>query len=1048
MRISLLALVFVLITFVGWSEGDAPQAICPTIFMSGNDVSCYGGVSDGNAYVTAIDGSGNYTYTWSNTVGGVNVTGPSNPGLSVGTYTVNVKDNVTGCTIIGSFVVGSPDPISTSASITDVDCFAQNTGAVDMTTIGGVAPYQFSWSNGATTEDLSGVGANNYTVNITDDNGCQYSKSYIVTQPIEALSGSGAVTDVACFGTATGSINVDVWGGTPSYAYTWDSGQPTQDVSNIVEGNYSVTVEDANGCTLTLPFYVGQPNILAGSGGSTAVLCYGEATGSVYYNPTGGTSPYDYSWQNSLSLFSENNSVLSNIPADDYQVTVTDANGCEYVDVINVAQPSALDISYTFSNVSCYGGNDGQIDVLVTGGIPTYSYEWTNSTNANVSTNEDITSGVAAIYDLTVTDYNGCEAYLQHEITQPNLPISFTYEVVDVLCFGENTGAVDLTVSGGTIPYTYSWTSGQVTEDINNVLSGTYGFTITDANGCIETSSAFIDQPLAPLQVTNTITDANCFGDSNGAIDLTVTGGTSPYTYTWDNSTFNLSYTQEDLIDFPADDYRYEVTDANGCTEVDTLTINQPDQLQVTYVQTDVLCYGESTGVVDITVTGGVLDYTYLWTNNNSTEDLINVPYGPYSVLVTDDHNCTVSEDFVITQPSDTMSFTFDVFDVHCNNGSNGEIDLFMAGGTPSYSYLWSNGETTSSIDNLTEGFYSFTTTDNNGCVFEDSIYVAQPDPFTTNEAIVPVSCYGGSDGVIDITPMGGTTPYSYFWLNSTFALSTQTEDLVDFVADTYQLEVTDSNGCVYEFFFDLPQPDSIFIDYEVTQVTCYGYSDGEVDVTVTGGNPGYLYDWSDGSTNEDLIGVVSDTFQLIVTDTKECKDTLTVFVPQPDSMIVYLDHDPVTCIDQSNGVAYVEVTGGNGGYMYDWSNGGVDDVNGGLSSETYLLTVTDILGCYVDTSIFITKIDAPCIDPPNAFTPNNDMYNDTWRIDNLDLYPNMHLQIFNKWGTLVNEQVGTYEEWDGKINGVDAPSSTYYWVIHLNYLDRSSVSGYVTIVR
>jgi gliding motility-associated-like protein len=1014
--------------------------------MSGTDVSCYG-QTDGSASVFAFNGSGTYTYTWSN---GINT--PNNPGLGVGTYTVNVKDEVSGCTIIGAFVVGSPDPISMSTVITDVLCHGNFTGAINVTTIGGTASppgdYSFSWSNGASTEDLTNIEAGNYQLNVVDDNGCTGSMIYTVIEPLEAIAGSAIVSDALCFGTPTGTINLSVWGGTPAYSYVWNSGQSTQDISNLGAAAYSVAITDLNGCTLNLAYNIGQPAVLNGTIGSTDVLCFGESTGVAYVNPTGGTTPYSYEWQNSVNLFAINAATLTNVPADAYQVTVTDNNGCEYVDVVNVLEPAELLLTNTYVDVSCYGGNNGAINLTVTGGIPAYNYTWTNSLGAIVGTSQDLLTLVAEIYSVEVVDNNGCIANLTQEIIQPNLPISTTTDVVDVLCFGENTGEIDLTASGGTPPFSFSWTSGQSTEDILNMLAGTYGYTVIDNNGCVETGSAFIDQPLAPLDVTFIITDVNCFGESNGSIDLTVTGGTAPYTFTWTNSTYSLSYTQEDLINFVADSYRFEVTDANGCTFADTLEINQPDEIVLTLNPTHVLCYGEATGSIDLTVVGGVAPYTYLWNTGFTTEDLSGLIAGNYSVTVTDDHNCDMSASITINQPLDTMSFTFDVFDVECNNGTNGEIDLYMAGGTPPYVYSWTNGATISSIENLTAGYYAFTVTDFNGCVFQDSIRVNQPDPFLANEVITPVSCYGGSDGAIDITPTGGTPPFAYSWFNSTFALAEQAQDLVDYVADVYQLEIVDSNGCFYEMFMEITQPDSLIINYTIKPVTCYGWSDGAIDVTITGGNPPYSFTWSNGNLTEDLIDVVSDTFQMIVLDTKGCTDTLTQLVPQPDTLIIVFEHDPASCIDAADGVGYAYPQGGNGGYMYDWSNGATTQIATGFTNDYHYLTVTDVLGCVATDTLYITALDAPCLDPPNAFTPNGDVYNDDWRIDNFEFYPDAHLQVFNKWGNKIHEQIGVYEPWDGTINGSPAPSDTYYWIIHVNYLDRESVRGNVTILR
>lgn len=1023
---------------------------CPTIQMSGSSVSCYGG-SDGAASVTIISGgSGNYSYTWSVSPGNTN----SINGLSAGTYTVNVKDNVSGCTVIGAYVVGSPDAISVSGTVTDVNCKNASTGAIDISVSGGSGSYTYDWNNIATgpePQDNIGIPDGTYQVIVTDNNGCKDTSSYVISEPAAALGASGVTSNISCSSGSDGEITITTWGGTPSYAFDWDNipGSPDpQSQTGLTAGTYNLTVTDSKGCTYGLSFNLTQPNILGGTISQTDVLCYGDATGTVSFSALGGTMPYSYSWQNSTTLFAQNSSGLTNVVADNYQVTVTDGNGCTYVDSTVVNQPTQLSGSIVATNVSCYGGTDGSIDLTVNGGIATYSYNWTNSAPANVDTTEDLNNIPAEYYSVLVTDQNGCTITLDQEITQPSTPLNVTYSVSDVLCFGDNTGAIDLTVTGGTPNYLYAWTSGQNTEDVNNLVAGTYGYTVTDANGCFETGTVVVTQPAQPLSVTYAIDDVNCFGGSDGSIDLTVSGGTSPYTYEWQNSNYLLSNTSQDLINYPADDYRYEVTDANGCKAIDTLTISEPPLLETSVVGVDILCKGGNNGSVDLTITGGVVPYAYLWNTGDVTEDLNTLYAGYYEVTVTDFNGCTATDNITLTEPADSLEFTYTYEDVRCNDGTDGSIDLSVTGGTVPYFYNWSSGDTLSQIEDLTAGWYTFLVTDNNGCTIGDSVFIDQPDALTANEVITPVTCNGLSDGTIDISPTGGTMPYSYTWYNSTYTLSVQTEDLVNFPADTYQLEIVDTNDCFYEMFFVLPEPDSLVIEYTYEIVSCAGGADANILVDISGGNPAYTTVWSNGATTEDLFNIPADIYQLTVTDTKGCTDSIEVEIVEPEPITMTFEHVPVSCEDQKDGIAYAYPTGGNGGYYYLWSNGETSSTNTDLASQYYYLEVTDVLGCTATDSVFITKNPVGCLNPVTAFTPNGDVYNDTWVIDNTELYPDLEIQIFNKWGNLVHQQKGLYEPWDGTINGEQAPSEVYYWIINPNYLDREILKGNITIVR
>jgi gliding motility-associated-like protein len=1048
MKKNLLA-ALVLLSTAGFSYA---QPACPTVQMSGNDVSCYG-ESDGSVTATIISSPlSSYTYTWSDSS---QASGPSASltNLPAGTYTVNVTDGVSGCSVIGAFVVGSPDPIVITGIATDVDCHNDNTGSVDIDVTGGSGTYTYQWFNNSvlvqSTQDLTNASAGTYVVNVLAPNAaCSSSSTFIIDEPIESLQMSGVVTNVSCFATPTGAVDVSVWGGTPPYAYSWDSGATTEDISGVGSGNYTLTVTDSRMCTISTPYFVDQPTQLSGTMSATDVACFGNETGIVGVVANGGTAPYSYSWQNSTTLFAQDVATLTNVGAESYQVTITDANGCTWVGTQDVLEPTQLVGSVVSTNVTCNGLSDGSIDLTVSGGVGPYTYQWSNSVPVPVGSTEDLDSIPAETYTVLVTDANFCTITLTREVTQPPLPLAAATQVVDVLCFGENTGEIDLSINGGTPPYTYTWNTGQTTEDIAALLAGTYNFNVEDANNCLVSGSAVVSQPSFPLSVTNLIQDVACFGESNGSIDLTVSGGTAPYEYSWINSTFQLSATSEDLSNFPADSYAYVVTDDNGCTFSDTLTISEPPLLESSIVGTDILCFGGNNGAIDLTVTGGVPAYAYLWNTGAVTEDLTGLVAGSYQVTVTDQNGCVVEDSITLEQPADSLSFTLEVEDVLCKDGSDGEIELDVAGGTLPYDYDWSNGDTLAEIINLTAGWYEFLVTDGNGCTTSDSVFVNEPDAVTLNEVITDVTCNAFSDGIIDISPVGGTLPYNFTWYNSQFALSAQTEDLVNYPADVYQLEIVDSNGCFYEMFLEITEPDVLDIEFTFNVVSCYDGTDGNIFVDISGGTPGYITQWSNGSTNEDQINIPAGLYELDVTDQQGCTDSIEVFIDEPDPITIEFEAIEVSCIDDNDGIAFAYPAGGNGGYFYNWSNGETNSTNTDLSNETYTLEVSDILGCLGTGSVFIPKDSIGCVFPVNTFTPNGDDYNDTWVIDNMELYPNANVKIFNKWGNLIHEQNGLYVPWDGKENGKDLPAEVYYWIINLNEPDREILTGNIIIVR
>jgi gliding motility-associated-like protein len=618
----------------------------------------------------------------------------------------------------------------------------------------------------------------------------------------------------------------------------------------------------------------------------------------------------------------------------------------------------------------------------------------------------------------------------------------------DVLCHGDATGSIELTVIGGTQPFTYLWSNTSISGSISNLVAGIYNYQVTDANGCIETGSVEILQPAAPLSVIPTIEAVSCNGFSDGSIVLAVSGGTTNYTYAWQNSQFLLSQTGNSLIDFPADDYRYEITDANGCKLIDTLTISEPTLLVSTISGVDILCKGDSTGSASIVVSGGVTPYSYTWNTGDVVSSITDLPTGNYDVTVVDGNNCVLTNSIFLNEPQDSLSFTFETEDVLCNDGNNGSIALTVEGGTSPYAYAWSNGDTFPLLSGLTAGMYSFVVTDNNGCTITDSIEIFQPDPLVMNETITNVTCFGFSDGIIDIEPTGGTTPYNYTWFNSTFALSSTNQDLIDYPADVYQVVITDTNGCVYESFFELTEPDVLEVSYSFNPISCFNGTDGNVFIEVQGGTPAYDFNWSNGSTSQDLINVPFGVYNLIVTDAQNCVDSIEATLDQPEPITMTFTTEEVTCVDQFDGIAEVFPTGGNGGYLYSWSNGETNSLNEGLSNQWYTVVITDILDCTGQDSVFIERNLIGCIDPVNAFSPNADNYNDTWVIDNIELYPNMHMQIYNKWGGLVFNLEGDYMPWDGTQNERPLPSEVYYYILKLNNEENDVLTGNITIIR
>ncbi|MBU0486555.1 MAG: SprB repeat-containing protein, partial [Bacteroidetes bacterium] len=427
---------------------------------------------DLTSYNNAIDGGSGYTHIWYEDAGLTTpVATPANVTVSDGEIFYDAVDNGTCINVAEITFTVLPLPVLSFAT-TDVGCFGETTGAIDMTVTVATAPFTFLWDNGETTEDIDTLVAGTYTVEVTDANGCVNNGLEDVLQPLAALSASTTKIDVKCFGELTGSIDLTVAGGTGPFTFLWDNAETTEDIDTLAAGTYSVTVTDANSCEFLTSETISQP--LAALTASTTkidVKCFGELTGSIDLTVADGTGPYTFLWDNA-----ETTEDIDTLASGTYSVTVTDANSCEFLTSETISQPlAALTASTTKIDVKCFGELTGSIDLTVADGTGPYTFLWDNA-----ETTEDIDTLAAGTYSVTVTDANSCEFLTSETISQPLAALTASTTKIDVKCFGELTGSIDLTVAGGTGPYTFLWDNAETTEDIDTLAAGTYSVTVTD----------------------------------------------------------------------------------------------------------------------------------------------------------------------------------------------------------------------------------------------------------------------------------------------------------------------------------------------------------------------------------------------------------------------------------------------------------------------------------------------------------------------------------------------------------------------------------------
>ncbi len=455
--------------------------------------------------------------------------------------------------------------------------------------------------------------------------------------------------------------------------------------------------------------------------------------------------------------------------------------------------PCSFTVSFDKQAVRCHGESSGWAQVRVN--IPTdvgYSIQWFDGVTTAMHT--DLPAGT---FFVKITDQTGCLANYFVTVTEPD-PLLVTSDVTDLLCYQVPEGKIKINVTSGTADYSYHWSNGETTADVEGLPAGTYTVQVEDSKGCITPNTSIVKEP-TQLKSSYEVKNVSCYGGSDGAIDLTAFGGTPYYVYKWDDNT-----ALQDVYNLKAGVHDVTIKDVNGCALVTSIIVTQPDPITAVKNITDVKCYGFKDGVIDLTVSGGVIPYTFKWSTpeivlGQTGEDLTDIPVGTYYVLIKDFFQCeyydtmTVKESFLLVT-------NLDITDATCYDSSNAAIDLSVTGGLPPYSYLWSGGQTTQDIAAVHAGIYKVLIDDVNGCTALVQGEIKQPDNLTFGFLVSEVSCKDNDDGSIVMSNSGATAPYTYAWSNSVNA-----KDLYDLLGDNYTVTVTDAQSCPFSATVTVP---------------------------------------------------------------------------------------------------------------------------------------------------------------------------------------------------------------------------------------------------
>ena len=959
--------------------------------------------SDGIIRLYASGGSGSYEYRMSfSTDEGYplyNVWQPSNEYLNLksGTYEFVIRDAMQHLDSVdcGKISLINPKQLTINQVIRThvVGCYGP-TGAMEIIASGGHPRLQYSIDSGDTwsfSKLFEHLYPKSYKVHVKDSLGCEVNREGydIISGPVELIIKKVTPQPVTlCYENNNGSIAIMAEGGWGNIEYFIENstiGTRNNSSGNFLGlpvGKYAVWVKDDNDCETLYADSVevtGPPKLeITGIDITHITGCYGDVTGSITVNATGGTGILQYSIDGGTSWHSSN--VFGPLSAGIYQIRVKDENECTKGDVVEILQPDPISItSESYTNITCHNADDGTVTIEAEGGTAPLTYTITGGASNNTGVFTGLSAGT---YKVTVSDANGCAEAISSDFTiiNPDVITIDSESYTDVNCFGEVDGTVTIVASGGTAPLTYTITGGASnnTGVFTGLSAGTYSVTVSDINGCPPAiSSTFvIIEPAAITIDSESYTDISCFGEVDGTVTIVASGGTAPLTYTITGGASNNTGVFTGLS---AGTYSVTVSDINGCPPAisSTFIIIEPAAITIdSESYTDISCFGEVDGTVTIVASGGTAPLTYTITGgaSNNTGVFTGLSAGTYSVTVSDINGCppAVSSSFTIIEPAvitiDSESYT----DVSCFGEVDGTVTIVASGGTAPLTYTITGGASnnTGVFTGLSAGTYSVTVSDINGCppAISSTFVIIEPAAITIDsESYTDISCFGAVDGTVTIVASGGTAPLTY---TITGGASNNTGVFTGLSAGTYSVTVSDINGCppAVSSSFTIIEPAVITIDSEsYTDVSCFGEVDGTVTIVASGGTAPLTYTITGGASNNTGVftGLSAGTYSVTVSDINGCPPAVSSSFTIIEPAVITIDSESFTdiaCYNDNNGTVTIVASGGTAPLTYTIT-GGVSNNTGiftGLSAGTYSVTVSDINGCppAISSSFTITNPD------------------------------------------------------------------------------------------
>jgi hypothetical protein len=889
----------------------------------------------------------------------------------------------------------------------------------------GNEPYEYQWAftgqvispyGTPGNRRLTALQAGRYSVCVRDRNGCITCQEAVLVNPKAIFTNVVVLDTVTCEGGDNGRFQIVVTGGTENYKislfkdegngnfmrvrgpiFAEDDPREEYVFGGLTEGNYRFQVIDydevpsplnrldtIDRCTLdTRVNFMPTVSELSATVSGNNIDCSGQpatVTANFVSRVSGRLQTardLTFDWLGGEPV-AGNPAQRNYRVAGNYSVNISDRLGC--IEVVSFAvtnEPFRTELQVR--NVTCKGRNDGQIVLNTRGRNTPYRYVVTS----NGATVIDITSASTNLslgplapgnYVVNATDGRGCTIpAMMATVTEAAAPLRARLIGTEpVRCLDSRDGRATIDVVGGVSPYNFAWSSGSTSPFPNDLPAGNGFVTVRDANGCDTTIFFLIARPATQLTVDRVVTDQTNCRTPNGAIDLRVTGGDAPYSFSWSRKEAPnvVIATSEDLKHLVEGVYVGAVTDANGCTKVAEVTVGGPRSVEVVTRISDLRCFNGNDASIAVTdVRGGTTPLTFVWSNGVSGARTISgLTRGNYTVSITDANACVFERSYNIGLSLRDLVQDWPpvVTPVSSCGASDGSVAVAAPGDNSQapFAYRWAKvGEpsfisTSQNLTNVPTGDYRLTIIyGNEGCSkMYDAVFVGQPNAIFVNPAVTPISCNGRRDASISLNVSGATGPYTYTWRGVT-ANGNMAENLG---AGIYTVTITDVSGCTIVREFNIVEPAPLAItSATVNNVTCNGAMNGSIMITVGGGTAPYRFNWSNSAITQNLINLSGGEYVGTITDSRGCVlISPVVEVTEPNALVDSISTRPAGCVANNDGTAKVFVTGGTLPYAYNWGNGGDTDSISGLAAGSYVVTITDGNNC--------TKVDTAVV----AFSP------------------------------------------------------------------------------